>query len=252
MATPDIDVSTNWAFLSRPEDGDPHLAKLLGCRALTGLTIEGPCKITPSGFELLSRLTSLRYLCLSGLGLRGRELAPIGRLSGLRVGRVDCMDVDDTALGLVSGCTELTELTLLRGAVTDAGLAHLSKLVTLERLYLTRNKVTGRGMKHLVGMQSLQLLDLSFTDMDDSGLTSIAKLRNLQTLRLERCPITDAGLAALTGHPSLRQLDLSGTFITVESIATLRTLKELSSVALVGSRISRNAAQKLSPVEVIV
>lgn len=133
-----------------------------------------------------------------GLDVRERQLAPLGRLAGLRrlfFSRVP--GAGDGALVHLAGLWALKSLTLERTAVSDDGLASLSRLRALQELDLTHARVDGRGLPALAALSALRRLDLSHTLVDDGAVQSLAALPHLEELVLRGTRVTPRGAEVL-------------------------------------------------------
>lgn len=135
---------------------------------------------------------------LHGLDVRERQLAPLGRLAGLRrlfFSRVP--GAGDGALVHLAGLWALKSLTLERTAVSDDGLVSLSRLRTLQELDLTHARVDGHGLPALAALSALRRLDLSHTLVDDGAVQSLAALPHLEELVLRGTRVTPRGAEVL-------------------------------------------------------
>ena len=127
-----------------------------------------------------------------------RQLAPLGRLAGLRrlfLSRVP--RAGDGALVHLAGLWALKSLTLDRTAVSDGGLASLSRLRALQELDLSHARVDGRGLPALATLSALRRLDLSHTLVDDRAVQSLAALPRLEELVLRGTRVTPRGAEVL-------------------------------------------------------
>lgn len=83
-------------------------------------------------------------------------------------------NVDDVAaIERLRELTQLEELHLAGGQVTDAWLLHLRGLTRLKRLSLTETRVTDAGMVHLLGLTQLGTLILFDTYVTDAGVEEL-------------------------------------------------------------------------------
>ena len=139
-------------------------------------------------------------------------------------------------------CAKLRHLRRLgifrRGAVTDAGLAHLRELTQLQRLDLRGTRLTDAGLVHLRGLSKLEWLDLHQTQVTDAGLAHLKELKQLQRLDLRGTQLTDAGLVHLQGLSKLAWLDLRQTQVTGAGLAHLRGLTLLAHLDLSGTQVA--------------
>lgn len=103
---------------------------------------------------------------------------------------------DTEAVGL-RGLTQLEELWLTGGAITDAGLENLQGLRNLKTLHLGNTRITDAGLQYLAGLTNLVSLDLSRTKISASELMQLQDLINLRRLSLTGNGITYAELPEL-------------------------------------------------------
>ncbi len=132
---------------------------------------------------------------------------------------------------------DLSELSLRRSQVTDAGLVAMQSMVRLQRLALGP-ATTDAGLAHVQGLVALQSLDLSGTRITGEGLRLSKDLPDLFILNLSRTGVTDDDLACLKEFPLLSRLQLCDTSITDAGLVHLEDLAELHFLALVGTRVS--------------
>ena len=140
------------------------------------------------------------------------------------------------ALGL-NELPDLSQLSLRRSQVTDAGLVVVGPMVRLQRLALGP-ATTDAGLVHVRGLVGLQYLDLSGTQITGHGLRHSKDLPDLNVLNLSRTGVTDGDLACLKEFPSLSCLHLCETPISDAGLAHLKDVPQLRFLALVGTRIS--------------
>ncbi len=94
---------------------------------------------------------------------------------------------------------------VIRGAVTDAGIASLAGLHGLGSLDLDDSalRLTGRSLEPLVDMAHLQSL---WFDAHDDAMAAIARLPHLRVLGVQDAPATDAGWQALGASRSIEHI----------------------------------------------
>jgi hypothetical protein len=130
--------------------------------------------------------------------VRNAQLAPLGRLSGLRrlfLSRTPSLG--DQGLGHLAGLWALKSLALDHTAVSDDGLNALSRLRALQELDLGHTRVAGRRLHVLAELTSLRRLDLSHTAVDDDAVGGLASLPLLEELILRGTRVTPRGASAL-------------------------------------------------------
>ncbi|MBC8872533.1 MAG: HEAT repeat domain-containing protein [Planctomycetes bacterium] len=148
--------------LSRPSGlTDDDLVDLKGLPGLNHLRLGRPVaftdtdvivtntKITDSGLEHLTELSSLKTLDLSGSQVTGPGLEHLKGLPNLRTLHLGGTQITDSGLEHLTGLTYLQTLDLRGCSVTDAGLEHLRGLHRLESLLLSGTQVTEAGGRSL-------------------------------------------------------------------------------------------------------
>jgi hypothetical protein len=143
-----------------------------------------------------------------GVSLSVAQLAPLGRLVGLRrlfLSRLPTLG--DAGLAPLSSLWALKSLALDHTGVTDEGLTCLARLQALQELDLSHTAVEGRRLDRLSGLRALRKLDLSHTAVDDVGVRSLAALPGLEEVGLRGTRVTPRGASALLdGRGRLRVL----------------------------------------------
>jgi hypothetical protein len=130
--------------------------------------------------------------------VRSAQLAPLGRLAGLRrlfLSRTPSLG--DAALAHLKGLWALKSLALDHTAVSDEGFPALGRLRSLQDLDLAHTRVTGRRLRALGSLVSLRRLDLSHTAVDDAAVRALATLPRLEELALRGTRVTRRGAAVL-------------------------------------------------------
>lgn len=189
------------------------LADLSHFTGLTTLTIQN---VSGLDFSVLSQLTSLQTLDLSGCTISAGSLDAIAGLTGLRVLRLNnCALTDINAL---SQLTALTELQLANNSLTDIGVTSL--MLDLETVTLTNNPITSiAGLSACTKLKSL--------DISGCSVTSIASLSGktaLETLLAGNNQIAD--LSPLEGCTALSVLEVP--YNLVSDISVLAQLPALT------------------------
>ena len=189
------------------------LADLSHFTGLTTLTIQN---VSGLDFSVLSQLTALQTLDLSGCTISTGSLDAIAGLTGLRVLRLNnCALTDINAL---SQLTALTELQLANNSLTDIGVTSL--MLDLETVTLTNNPITSiAGLSACTKLKSL--------DISGCSVTSIASLSGktaLETLLAGNNQIAD--LSPLEGCTALSVLEVP--YNLVSDISVLAQLPALT------------------------
>lgn len=262
--------------LLRPLDEDrPRLSALMR-HFLSSQVTMGPPDLTG-----LSQLDpdDLYYLHVGGLVGRSdagsRVLAPISRLTGLRVlelsqtGMRDCQTqylkplqslralvlFDEHSLRN-AGLAVLKELPTLEyldldTATTDVGLKDLAQIPNLRWLRLRTGRIWGRGLRELARAPRLERLclwgDKGLTDRLVGNLESLTQLKSL-TLWGGDSQLTDASLASigkLTDLEELYFIRVSNTF-TDAGIGHLENLRNLRKISFTFCRVGAEGLQHLA------
>lgn len=177
------------------------------------------------------------------------NLTPNGR-SGVTRGPGQTIDA---LMAQVGRLRHLTELSLSRTAITDAGLAHLKRLTGLRHLSLDGTRVTDAGLAHLKGMTELSSLSIASERITDEGvleleralprawindeedlLASYSRSRALDDLEFTRSrPIRQAcQLLAHRAQIAVDRRDYPGFIETVDALCDLDASDKLSLIRL--------------------
>ena len=189
------------------------LADLSHFTGLTTLTIQN---VSGLDFSVLSQLTSLQTLDLSGCTISTGSLDAIAGLTGLRVLRLNnCALTDINAL---SQLTALTELQLANNSLTDIGVTSL--MLDLETVTLTNNPITSiAGLSACTKLKSLDISGCSVT-----SIASLSGKTDLETLLAGNNQIAD--LSPLEGCTALAVLEVP--YNLVSDISVLAQLPALT------------------------
>jgi len=145
-------------------------------------------------------------------------------------------NVTDAGLASLRKLPHLESLVLDRCPITDSALAELSLHPTLEQLSLRKTAVTDDGMSQIARLPALKKLVLSETGIGDTGLAQLAELTGLIELELAGTQVTDNGLSALEGMRLLEALDLDQTKITDRATTSIKRLPLLENISLADCR----------------
>jgi endonuclease YncB( thermonuclease family) len=199
-------------------DGD--LARLKSFPNLRSLDVPSTSTITDAALEHLAELTHLVEL-----NVNWTKVTPAGVFKATR--------------------RMMRRLEIAGVSFGDEDMAKLESMPFLQVLTLRATRVTDKGLEHLKGLADLRSLSLMSTAVGDAGLKHLAHLTTLQDLDLDRTAITDAGLVHLKGLRDLRRLQLAHTVVTEAGLADLRDLPKLDDLNVRGTRVSREAVDKL-------
>jgi len=243
--------------------GLKHLTAFRELRAL-----QLPADVPVESLELIRKIKSLRYLCVTGPELTDAKMAKIGELPWLTQLGIAPRDRSeglrhiaklkslrhlflpavrdpriDRHLAYISDLTELEEIDFRDSMIGDAGLVHLRKMKKLKKLYLSSNPVTNRitdaGMVHLKNLSSLEELDLPWSShITDTGFAFLADLDSLKKLNACSNGITDKSMATFAQMKSLEDLDISSKNITDAGMIQLSKCNSLKSLSLNGGQVT--------------
>jgi hypothetical protein len=141
-------------------------------------------------------------------GLIGDEL--FQEVAQVNLSGLDLRGVD---LAWLESFPELQTLNLICAEIGDTGLARLCrlKLKRLRVLWLADCGISDSGLACLAGFDRLENLEVSYNPVTDAGLNNLRHLGNLETLSLVHTPIDGSGLAYLKGLRRLKFVDLRGS-----------------------------------------
>ncbi len=192
------------------------LSDLSVCRSLTSLSMHGTYGVD---FSVLSHLTSLETLDLSGCTVSSNGIAAIGSLPKLTTLNLSGCALTDVS-GL-SGLTALTTLDLSGNAISDVSC--LSGMTALTTVNLSGNTIG--SIAPLASASGLQILDISGNQI--SSLTPLSRHEALTSLSASGNQISD--LSALSSCTALQNLDISDNAVTdLSPVAQLAQLSVLT------------------------
>ena len=158
----------------------------------------GATNLSDSDLSLISTLTSLNYLALSGNQIS--NLLPLSALTSLRYLDLGGNQISD--LSPLSELTDLVELALGGNQISD--LSPLSELTDLRDLSLNDNPLS--DLRPLSNLTNLEVLDIAYCKVSD--VSPLAKLVNLRVLKMLHNPTRD--FSALSGLKNLTEFDNGG------------------------------------------
>ncbi|MEZ6137834.1 MAG: hypothetical protein R3C53_23345 [Pirellulaceae bacterium] len=143
--------------------------------------------------------------------------------------------------------TELTDLLIDSGGVTDEGLKHIAQLSRLEHLRLIDCPITDIGIELLAdaGLNKLRILNIPDAEVTADGLAYLAKLPSLVQLRLGRSQLDDRAVSEIAKLPHLESLHLIGPSLTDAALDSLATAPELTSLYIDDCQLSDAAWERL-------
>lgn len=203
---------------------------------------------TDDELQLLSELTGLENLNLSGTKVSDSGLEHLTGMSNLKALRLSITRVSDSGLLHLHRLTQLQSLDLSGLQITDAGLRNLEELRELRSLDISGTRVTGAGLAHLAGLTSLERLVLSGTGVGDDGLKHLVRLTRLESLDLSGTQVTGSGLEHLAGLTNLRDLAVGFTRVCDTGLMHLKNLDRLESLNVDRSQVTSTGVNALREV----
>jgi hypothetical protein len=169
--------------------------------AATGLTelklADGD--LTDDGVKALAALTKLQALTLTKTPkVRGTTVPALVAAKDL-----GSLSVSDCALGDLAGWSalkklpKLTNLSLSRAEVTDAGLKELAQLTQVTVLTLDGALITDAGLSELARMKALERLSVLDTKITEKAVPVLSELKKLTYLNVSEKQIGKDGAEAL-------------------------------------------------------
>jgi serine/threonine protein kinase/Leucine-rich repeat (LRR) protein len=154
--------------------------------------------------------------------------------------------VSDEGLACLSGCSELTYITVWDCPLSDVGASHLQGLTKVENLGFGATRLTDAGLKRFKGMAALKKLYLNYTAITDAGLAELKSLPDLAVLHVARTKVTAAGLEPFKGSPTLRELMLAKTAVADSDVGHLAALPALETLDLDETQLGDTGLLKLT------
>lgn len=220
---------------------DEDLSPLTGLPALKGLNLSGSI-VTDENLRQLSGLSLETLLLYDTVGVTDANLARVA-FSTLRELRLMNVPITDEGLQAFSGLDRLTGLTLTGTQVTGRGFSALPPGLT--HMILAHTPLAP-GVSSFLDRFSLKELNLDGTGVGDADLAKLLPaLSGLESLSLSRNRLTGEGwLRGLRSLPVLKDLILSGTSLSDSALLDFVPPDSLRRLSLVGSAVSREAAEE--------
>lgn len=106
-----------------------------------------------------------------------------------------------------------SKLAIASCGIDDADLYYISQMPHLRELYLQKNPINGTGIIYLQNLQALEVLNLSFTQVDDKAVLDLLKIPNLKEVYLYRTKTSMQVIEALRKYrPSVKFLLEEGPY----------------------------------------
>jgi internalin A len=246
--------------------GLAHLKNAPKLRCLTLAEMDGQ-RITDAGLEHLTQMKQLRKLAIGLFWRRPKDNVERFDLSVLTDVN-NSPSITDETLKVVGRCSALEEIYLCSPNIHSAGLKSLNSLKNLRVLHVNCAPLEAGAIECLADLpdlrelslagsysrnhhpvlsfdpqnrpdlgalrklEKLEVLDLSFNNIDDDDMLRFRAPPRLKELYLRSTKITGPGLASLSGMDELRHLDLCRNAIQGKYLENAAKLKRLESLEL--------------------
>jgi Leucine-rich repeat (LRR) protein len=165
--------------------------------------------------------------------------------------RMTQASIEGSQLNLLTDLTQLDELVLDQGTITDSSFRDLIALRSLRHLRLRNSPLTDTAVANLtVGdLPNLQILNLPQSAFSAEGLNRIKRLPKLVQLRLGASKIDDRACEVISQFPKLQSLHLIGPKLSDSALEHLATAPELASLYIDDCKLSDEAWKLLFSVK---
>ena len=153
-------------------------------------------------FEHVGHLTTLESLNIISTKFNDEWMAPIGKLTNLKVLRFTN-----------------------NGKITDAGMVQLAGLKNLETLSIVGTHITGKAYAQFEGFTKVTRVSHRGSSIDDEGLRQLCDhLPNLESLSLAHAKFTDVGAPHLAKLTKLKGLEVGASKATPQALTHIAKL----------------------------
>ncbi len=187
---------------------------------------------TQEDVALIAQMSDLKKLTLWGQNINNESVKALEALPNLENLTFMKTAIDDEGLAFLPNFKSLKALNL-RGCdkITDAGMAHVAKIPNLNNLALLYTLINDDGIVNLKGLK-LRALDVrGLTTLTGTSLDVIAQMTTLETLKLRNnMMFMDFNIGVLKSLTNLKSLSLEDLQITeqgLEFVGDLQNLQEL-------------------------
>ena len=191
---------------------DGHgFAALRDCPKLRKLKVSGVLRMSPQGWEEISKLTQLEVLDASNnSSLSNVDVAKFIALTNLKELDLSSTPITDDAFRSLA---EMERLEILKiegnSQLKGNGLQAYSRTKpTLRELHAMRTPLHAAGLKHIKSISSLEFLDISNTSLSDQPFADLKGANNLVHLKVGANQLTNAGMQTVLTLSKLKILDL--------------------------------------------
>ncbi len=153
-------------------------------------------------FEHVGHLATLESLNIISTKFNDEWMAPIGKLTNLKVLRFTN-----------------------NGKITDAGMVQLAGLKNLETLSIVGTHITGKAYAQFEGFTKVTRVSHRGSSIDNEGLRQLCDhLPNLESLSLAHAKFTDAGAPHLAKLTKLKGLEVGAAKATPQALKAIAKL----------------------------
>ena len=153
-------------------------------------------------FEHVGHLSTLESLNIISTKFNDAWMAPIGKLTNLKVLRFTN-----------------------NGKITDAGMVQLAGLKNLETLSIVGTHITGKAYAQFEGFTKVTRVSHRGSSIDDEGLRQLCDhLPNLESLSLAHAKFTDVGAPHLAKLTKLKGLEVGASKATPQALKHIAKL----------------------------
>lgn len=191
---------------------DGHgFAALRDCQKLRKLTVSRVLRMSPQGWDEISKLTQLEVLDVSGnSSLSNADVAKFVALTNLRELDLSSTPITDDVFKSLAEMERLEVLKIEGNAqLKGNGLQAYSRTKpVLRELHAMRTPLHAGGLKHIKSIASLEFLDLSNTSLSDQPFADLKGASNIVHLKIGANQLTNAGMQTVLTLSKLKILDL--------------------------------------------
>jgi hypothetical protein len=180
-------------------------------------------------------------------------MSDIAKLTNLRELSIFGGRISNSGLGKLLGLKSIERLSLAYTETTISGLTQLSALPNLT--YLTVRQIDrGQGLLDLSGLSKLKQLAISLSkpsSFSDADLISLSNLKNLEWLQIGPRQYTAQGLAHLAGLTQMGRLGIGGPELTDGGLRHLANMKRLNHLTISDGNITDSGLRHLEDLKAL-
>ncbi|MEW4486686.1 protein kinase [Thalassoglobus sp. JC818] len=212
--------------------------------------------VVETSFEQVSELKSLVLLNQFSLNYSPNSLDFVKVMSELpnleSLSIVDC-PLHDEDLAAISGCEELTTLTLSSRFLTPACVDHFAVLPNLKSLQLESPQLTDQLWKKVAVNQKFQSIGVSgikneaVNSFEGQSIGSLRELKSLTSLRIRGVNFDESSFRELVGLKQVRSLTLDECRLENIKLEEFAEMTNLSELIIDDSVVESEAVTSLKP-----